>query len=73
MAKKLEGWKKGQGVYSQVSDGKDKIVQGTYKDRVSGDDPDTYELDIEKIHDHSAIGLGSATGGASRKLPKDMR
>jgi hypothetical protein len=73
MTKKIEGWQKGEGPYAGNKGNKDPIRQGTYKDRVSGDDPGTYELNIEKIHDHSSIGTGSETGGASRKLPKDMR
>ncbi len=80
--KMAEGWKRGQGTYSKVSDGKDRVRQGGGADKPHGS---PRQLNIETIEDHSKIGMGfetarrtgaevhDETGGAARKLPKDMR
>ncbi len=57
------------GPYSK-DDGKDRIRQGDKGDKPFGS---PRQLNINMIHDHSEIGMGKETGGASRKLPKDFR
>ena len=68
MAKGKEGWRRGEGPYAGNKGNKDPIVQGDKGDLPVG--VGVRQLDIDLIDDHSSIGMGKETGGASRRLPR---